>query len=89
MDILAGYRALWNYNVDLIPHTAYTEPPKEKRRYIPPKVTPITIATQDVLSKDYVTAHDLRDYRRSQFNLVLLPDVELPYDAIAKEVYGL
>lgn len=89
MDVLKGYRALWGYNVDLIPHKPYRPEPEVKRKYIPPEVTPITLAEQDSRSKDFITAHDLRDYRRTTFNMVLLPNVDLPYDIIAKEVYGL
>lgn len=89
MDFLSRYKCLWDYHVDLIPHKPYTPPPVEKRKYVPPQVTPITIASQDSRSKNFITAHDLRDYRRTEFNMVLLPRVELPYDIIAKEVYGL
>lgn len=89
MDILKGYGALWNYKLDLIPHKVFTPEPKVKRKYVAPEVTPITLATQDFRTRDYITAHDLRDYRRTTFNMVLLPNVDLPYDVIAKEVYGL
>ena len=89
MDILDKYRYLWDKTLDLVPYTPYTPPPAAKRKYVPPKATPITIADQDMRSSNFITAHDLRDYRRTHFNLVLLPKVELPYDIIAKEVYGL
>lgn len=89
MGSLDKYRYLLNYGVDITPYTPYTPPPKRRRVYVVPEAVPITIADTDARSQDFVTAHVLKDYRRTSFNLVLLPTVELSYDIIAKEVYGL
>ena len=42
----------------------------------------ITLAEFDPVSKDAITAHRLRDYRRKTFNLTLLPDVHILLDEI-------
>lgn len=89
MGSLDRYRYLLNYNVDITPYKPYTPPPVKRRVYVMPEALPITVADTDARSRDFVTAHDLKDYRRTAFNLVLLPKVELSYDIIAKEVYGL
>lgn len=89
MDILERYKSLWNYHLDFEIHKPYIPEPEVIRKYVPPTVKPITLTSQDMRSKGHITAHDLRDYRRTGFNLVLLPEVELPYDVIAREVYGL
>ena len=36
----------------------------------------LTLAQYDVDSKNAITAHNLKDYRRKNFNLVLLPKVD-------------
>ena len=36
----------------------------------------LTLAQYDVVSKNAITAHNLKDYRRKNFNLVLLPKVD-------------
>lgn len=89
MGMLNKYKYVNNYGLEIEPVKHYTPEPKKLRAYVPPEAKLITLADLDARSKDYVTAHDLRDYRRTAFNLVLLPSVELSYDYIAKEVYGL
>lgn len=42
----------------------------------------ITLAEYDTDTKDAITAHRLKDYRRKRFNLVLLPKVEILFDKI-------
>ena len=42
----------------------------------------ITLAEYDRNTKDIITAHRMKDYRRKQFNLVLLPDVDILFDKI-------
>ena len=37
---------------------------------------PITLAQYDPVSMNAITAHNLKDYRRKNFNLVLLPKVD-------------
>lgn len=89
MGVLDRYRYITNYGLEIDPYKPYIPPKPVKRQYIVPEVIPVTIGELDPRSKNFVTAHDLRDYRRTSFNLVMLPAVELSYDAIAKEVYGL
>lgn len=36
----------------------------------------ITLAEYSVDTKDVITAHRMKDYRRKQFNLVLLPKID-------------
>lgn len=43
---------------------------------------PITLAQHDRISKDVITAHNMKDYRRKRFNLVLLPEVHIMFDEI-------
>lgn len=42
----------------------------------------ITLAEYDVDTKDAITAHHLKDYRRRHFNLILLPKIDIMYDRI-------
>lgn len=42
----------------------------------------ITLAEYDVDTKDAITAHHLKDYRRKRFNLVLLPDISTLFDKV-------
>lgn len=42
----------------------------------------ITLAEYDVDTKDAITAHHLKDYRRKRFNLILLPKVEILFDRV-------
>lgn len=89
MGLLDRYKYITNYGIDTEPCQPYTPPVKQKREYVAPEVTPITIADSDSRSSDFITAHCLEDYRRTSFNLVLLPHVDLAFDIIAEEVYGL
>lgn len=89
MDFLEKYGSLLGYSISEEPIPMYTPPPVKKRKYVVPKATRITLADNDDRSRDLVTAHNLKDYRRTSFNLVLLPSIELSYDVIAREVYGL
>lgn len=42
----------------------------------------ITLAQYDKYTKDILTAHRMKDYRRKRFNLVLLPDADILFDKI-------
>lgn len=52
----------------------------EKGRPILTDAKEITLAEYDVDTKDAITAHHLKDYRRRRFNLVLLPKIDVPFD---------
>lgn len=89
MDILEVYKKLYAYRLTGDEVKPYTPPPVQKRKYVVPQAKPMTLADSGERSRDLVTAHNLSDYRRTSFNLILLPHVELSYDIIAEEVYGL
>lgn len=40
----------------------------------------ITLAQYEPVTKDLVTAHRLKDYRRKSFNMMLLPKVDVLFD---------
>ena len=42
----------------------------------------ITLAEFDVKTKDAITAHHLKDYRRKRFNLILLPKIDILFDNV-------
>ena len=42
----------------------------------------ITLAEYDRNTKDTITAHRMKDYRRKRFNLILLPEVDILFDKI-------
>lgn len=42
----------------------------------------ITLAEYAVDTKDAITAHHLKDYRRTKFNLVLLPKVDVMFNRL-------
>lgn len=42
----------------------------------------VTLAEFDLSSKNAITAHHLKDYRRKQFNLVLLPKIDILFDKL-------
>ena len=44
--------------------------------------TRVTLAEYDVDTKNAITAHHLKDYRRKQYNLVLLPKIEITFDKL-------
>ena len=42
----------------------------------------ITLAQFDVETKDFITAHRLKDYRRKQYTMSLLPEVPVMFDQL-------
>ena len=50
----------------------------------------VTLAQYDRHTKDVITAHRMKDYRRKNFNLVLLPKVEILFDKMleGREYWG-
>lgn len=42
----------------------------------------VTLAEFNLDSKNAITAHHLKDYRRKQFNLVLLPKIDILFDRL-------
>jgi len=42
----------------------------------------ITLAQYDRDTKNFITAHNIKDYRRKTFRLTLLPDVHVLFDVL-------
>lgn len=42
----------------------------------------ITLSQYNPLTKDYITAHRIKDYRRKTFTLMLLPKVDILFDKV-------
>lgn len=42
----------------------------------------VTLAEYDVDTKNAITAHRLKDYRRKVYNLVLLPKIDTLFDSV-------
>lgn len=42
----------------------------------------ITLAEYDPSTKDAITAHHLKDYRKKRFNPILLPKIEIAFDKL-------
>lgn len=61
-----------------------TKSPEEVYAGIPilEDAKPITLAEYDVYTKDIITAHRMKDYRRKKFNLALLPEVSTFFDRV-------
>ena len=59
-------------------------PPEEVEKGFPllEDAKVITLAEYDRNTKDIITAHRMKDYRRKRFNLVLLPEVNILFDKI-------
>ena len=47
----------------------------------------ITLAQYNPVTKDIVTAHNLKDYRRKVFTLLLLPDADIVFDKVLEGSY--
>lgn len=58
--------------------------PEEVSQGLPifPDAIDVTLAEYDVKTKNAITAHHLKDYRRKRFNLNLLPEVHTLFDSV-------
>lgn len=65
------------------------EPPKKAILTVIPDVVVLTNAEADGYSSQVLTCHDLRDYRRTDFEFEFLPEVKIIFEEILKEVYNL
>ena len=72
------------YGDTLIKQPVVTQPPEMVFHGYPilEDAKDITLAQYDRSTKDVLTAHRMKDYRRKRFNLVLLPDVEVMFDKL-------
>lgn len=46
----------------------------------------VTLAQYDRTCKDVITAHNISEYRRRKFNLMLLPSIDIWFDAYLEGV---
>lgn len=81
-----GYVDLY---MQLIPNVTVQQPvvvkqPEESSVGLPivPDAVNITLAEYDVRTKNAITAHHMKDYRRKKFNLVLLPKIDILFDKL-------
>lgn len=65
------------------------EPPKKAILEVTPDIAILTNAEADGYSSQVLTCHDLRDYRRTDFEFEFLPEVKIIFEEILKEVYNL
>ena len=85
MDILEKYSAIHNYACNEASVQIY-KPVEKASVQILGDIKEITIAENDPTSRDVITAHRLKDYRRKVFSLLILPEVEVLLDSMLKEV---
>lgn len=65
------------------------EPPKKAILEVTLDIAILTNAEADGYSSQVLTCHDLRDYRRTDFEFEFLPEVKIIFEEILKEVYNL
>lgn len=82
MGTIAYYNQLCSRNIVKQPEVVKEPEEVFKGRPILPDAKEITLAEYDVDTKDAITAHHLKDYRRKRFNLVLLPDIITLFDKV-------
>lgn len=70
------------------PEIKLYEPPKKAILTVIPDVVVLTNAEADSYSSQALTCHDLRDYRRTDFEFEFLPEVKIIFEELLKEVYN-
>lgn len=77
------YERLYAHKPGIKPITVI-QPPEVNNKPLPfkPEINDITLAQYDLRTTDVITAHKLKDYRRKQFNFVLLPRVSTMFDKL-------
>lgn len=88
---MAGLNTLDMYNIMYGNRPSIRQPtvvksPEEVSRGLPIVVDArdITLAEYEPITKDAITAHRLKDYRRKSFNLLLVPKVNILFDTLLK-----
>lgn len=63
-----------------------TKSPEEVSKGLPlvEDARDVTLSQYEPMTKDFITAHRIKDYRRKTFNLILLPDVDVLFDEFLK-----
>lgn len=82
MGIISYYGKLLNNPVVRQPVVPKT--PEEVSAGVPilEDAVDITLAEYERVTKDVITAHRIKDYRRKRFNLVMLPKVDILFDRV-------
>ena len=80
-------------NLDVRKNVEFTtlkmyEPPEKPIPTITPNVIELTNAEVDAYSSSILTCHDLRHYRRRDFEFEFLPEVNIIFEKLLEEVYG-
>lgn len=70
------------------PEIKLYELPKKAILTVIPDVVVLTNAEADSSSSQALTCHDLRDYRRTDFEFEFLPEVKIIFEELLKEVYN-
>lgn len=81
MGVLQYYSIIHNYNVKIKQPKPYT-PGVVIPTIIVEDAVPVTLSEFAAESKNAITAHRIKDYRRVSTSLVLLPEVETLYDKL-------
>ena len=82
MGAIQKYMALCNDSIARQPVPLKTPEQIFKGKPILNDAVTVTLAEYDVDTKDAITAHHLKDYRRKRFNLMLLPKFHTIFDSI-------
>ncbi len=59
---------------------------KQESIPIPMDAKLITLAQYDRMSKSVITAHNLAEYRKKRFSLMLLPEIDIWFDRLIEGV---
>lgn len=82
MGIIALYNKIdSNISVEQ-PHVIVEPEVTFAGRPIVPDAKIVTLAEFDVNTKNAITAHHLKDYRRKSFHLALLPKIDILFDKL-------
>lgn len=85
VNFLDRYSVINNYVCESAKVEVFKPPEKDAIKILS-DVKTITIAEITPASRDLITAHKLKDYRRKTFSLLLLPDIDLPIDSLLGEL---
>lgn len=80
---ILDYYAIVHEDINVIQPFIPVEPETfTQGRMLVPNIHNLTLAQYDPITKNYITAHRLADYRRNVFSIHLLPKVEPFFDKI-------
>ena len=79
MNILDNYAVIHNYDYEPVVAKRYEEA-DVKSVHLLSDIKQITVSETSPVTRDLITAHRIKDYRRKTFSLLLLPDIHLILD---------